>query len=137
MSFLDALENNLKSLEKQDERDPVRAAEIRKQREDDRTRALATAPVAEQLRSGKFTVALLDHATRIGHSQRTKVQITWIDTALRLQAKERRLDLQPSPDGVTAIFSEDGSETKRRKIDLSGDPEALASEWLACQSRGQ
>ena len=32
MSFLDALESNLKSLEAQDERDPARAAEIRRQR---------------------------------------------------------------------------------------------------------
>ena len=131
MSFLDALENNLKSLEAQDERDPARAAEIRKQREDDRARALASAPVAEKLRSGVFTTALLDHATRIGHSQRTKVQITWIDTTLRLQAKDRRLDLQPAAAGVTGIFSENGSETMRRPIDLEGDPEALAHQWLA------
>ncbi|MEO8125533.1 MAG: hypothetical protein ABJF23_03295 [Bryobacteraceae bacterium] len=131
MSFLDALENNLKSLEAQDERDPVRAAEIRRQREDDRARALASAPVAEQLRNGNFTAALLDHAVRIGHSQRTKVQITWIDTTLRLQAKERRLDLKPTVEGVLAIFSDGGSEIKRHEIDLAGDPEALATEWLA------
>jgi hypothetical protein len=130
MSFLDALESNLKSLEAQDERDPARAADIRKQRDDDRTRALAAAPHAEELRTGKFTTALLDHATRIGHSQRTKVQITWIDTILRLQAKDRRLDLKPTPQGVTAVFSVDGNETATKPIDLHGDPEALASEWL-------
>src|SRR4051812_12958577 len=100
MSFLDALESNLKNLEAQDERDPVRAAENRRRREDDRTRALAVAPHAEELKNGKFTAALLDHAVRIGHSQRTKVQITWIDTALRLQAKEQRLELMPTPDGI-------------------------------------
>jgi len=59
------------------------------------------------------------------------VQITWIDTTLRLQAKDRRLDLQPTPDGVTGIFSENGNETLRRPIDLEGDPEALARQWLA------
>ena len=86
---------------------------------------------AEQLKNGKFIIALLDHATRIGHSQRTKVQITWIDTTLRLQAKERRLDLQPNASGVTGIFSENGSETMRRPVALDGDPEALAKQWLA------
>ena len=131
MSFLDALENNLKSLEAQDERDPTHAAEIRRRREEDRDRTLAAAPVAEQLKNGKFIIALLDHATRIGHSQRTKVQITWIDTTLRLQAKERRLDLQPNASGVTGIFSENGSETLRRPVALDGDPEALAKQWLA------
>ena len=130
MSFLDSLENNLKSLENQEERDPARAAEIRQQREDAKARALAAAPNAEELRAGKFTAALLDHATRIGHSQRTKVQITWIDTTLRLQAKERRLDLQPTPEGVNAVFSDGAVETGSRAIDLHGDPEALAREWL-------
>lgn len=130
MSFLDALESNLKSLEAQDERDPARAAEIRRQREEDRTRTLAVAPVAEQLKTGKFTTALLDHATRIGHSQRTKVHITWIDTTLRLQAKDRRLDLKPTTDGVTCIFSVNGSETLRFPVALDGDPEALAQQWL-------
>ena len=130
MSFLDSLESNLKALEAQDERDPARAAEIRKQRDDERARALAAAPYAEELRTGKFTTALLDHATRIGHGQRTKVQITWIGTALRLQAKDRRLDLQPSPDGVNAVFSDNGTEIAIRPIDLQSDPEALAREWL-------
>lgn len=130
MSFLDALENNLKSLEAQDERDPARAAEIRKQREAERSRALAVAPVAEELKNGKFTTALLDHATRIGHSMRTKVRITWIDTTLRLQAKDLRLDLKPAADGVTAIFSASGTVMSARPIDLQGDPEALAREWL-------
>jgi len=130
MSFLDSLENNLKSLENQEERDPVRAAEIRKRREDDKSRALAAAPYAEALRTGKFTTGLLDHATRIGHSQRTKVQITWIDTTLRLQAKERRLDLQPTAEGVNATFSNETGEIATRKVDLQADPETLAREWL-------
>src|SRR3979411_242580 len=108
MSFLDSLENNLKALEAQDERDPARAAEIRKRREEDRANALAAAPHAEELRNGQFTSALLDHATRIGHSLRTKVQITWIDTTLRLQAKDRRLELQPTAEGVRAVFSNNG-----------------------------
>lgn len=131
MSFLDSLENNLKALENQEERDPARAAEIRQRREDDKARALAAAPFAEELRTGQFTTGLLDHATRIGHSQRTKVQITWIDTTLRLQAKERRLELRPTADGVTAVFSTDAGEPASRAVDLKSDPEALAREWLS------
>jgi hypothetical protein len=131
MSFLDSLENSLKSLESQEERDPVRAAEIRKQREADRALALAAAPYADELKKGRFAVGLLDHATRIGHTLRTKVQITWLDTTLRLQARDRRLDLQPTPEGVRAVFSENGDETGSRFLDLQGDPEALAREWLA------
>jgi hypothetical protein len=130
MSFLDALESNLKNLEAQDERDPVRAAENRRRREDDRTKALAVAPVAEELKNGKFTAALLDHAVRIGHAQRTKVQITWIDTTLRLQAKERRLELRPTTDGVTVVFHGDNRDQDARPLDLNSDPEALAHEWL-------
>jgi hypothetical protein len=134
MSFLDSLENNLKALEAQDERDPARAAEIRKRREEDRASALAAAPHAEELRNGKFTLALLDHAARIGHSLRTKVQITWIDTTLRLQAKDRRLDLQPTAEGVKAVFSTNGDETASRSVDLQSDPEALARELLTPSS---
>jgi hypothetical protein len=130
MSFLDALESNLKSLETQDERDPVRAAENRRRREDDRTRTLAVAPYAEQLKNGKYTAALLDHAVRIGHTQRTKVQITWIDTKLRLQAKDRRLELQPTPDGILVAFSGDDPPRAGRSLDLNSDPEVLALEWL-------
>jgi hypothetical protein len=130
MSFLDSLENNLKSLENQEERDPARAAELRQQREADRNRALAAAPYAEELKKGKFTAALLDHATRIGHTLRTKVQIIWIDTTLRLQARERRLDLQPTGEGIRAIFMENGTETANRLLNLNADPEALAREWL-------
>jgi hypothetical protein len=134
MSFLDALENNLKSLEQQEERDPARAAELREQRETERARALEAAPYADELKKGKFATALLDHATRIGHSIRTKVQITWIGTTLRLQARDRRLDLQPTPIGVRAVFSENGTETSSTLIDLQGDPEGFARQWLTPDS---
>jgi hypothetical protein len=130
MSFLDSLENNLKSLEQQEERDPARAAELRQQREAERAKALEAAPYADELKKGKFATALLDHATRIGHSIRTKIQITWIGTTLRLQARDRRLDLQPTATGVRAIFSENGTETGSRLVDLHGDPEVFARQWL-------
>ena len=47
MSFLDNLENSLKSLESREERDPGE----RKRRESDRARALAAGPWADRLKT--------------------------------------------------------------------------------------
>jgi hypothetical protein len=131
MSFLDGLENTLKNMESREERDPAKAAEVRRARESDRAWALAAAPFADQLKHGPFTASLMDHATRIGFSQRTKVQMVWLNTTLRLQAKEKRLELMPTPEGVVATFTEGDQQTGRRLLDLNSDAEALAKEWLA------
>jgi hypothetical protein len=50
----------------------------------------AAAPHAEKLRTGKFTSGLLSHSARISHGLRTKVNIMWLGTTLRLQAREHR-----------------------------------------------
>src|SRR3989441_11568732 len=91
MSFSDSLENDLKNLEARDERDPVRSARERRGKGAARARDLAVAPYAEKLKRGKFTADLLTHATRIGHGLRTKVNLFWLGTTLRLQAREHRL----------------------------------------------
>ena len=131
MSFLDGLENTLKNMESREERDPAKAAEAQRTRESDRARALAAAPFADQLKKGPFTASLMDHATRIGFSQRTKVQMIWLNTTLRLQAKEKRLELMPTPEGVVATFTEGDQQTSSRLLDLNSDAEALVKEWLA------
>lgn len=128
MSFLDNLENNLKSLESQDQahdgREHVnRAAE--------RTRALAAAPWADRLKNGPFTSELLRHATRLGFAKRTKVRMSWIGTTLRLEAGERRMDLQPTADGVVAAFSDNQNPVRTLPVDLDGSAEDLASVWLS------
>jgi hypothetical protein len=130
MSFSDNLENNLKSLESADERDPAAATRNQRNKQSQRAITLASAPQAEKLRSGKFTSGLLTHATRIGHGLRTKVDIIWLGTTLRLQAREHRLELRPSPEGIMAHFLVDGQEIRKQKVDLSGNPEQLAKEWL-------
>ena len=130
MSFSDNLENDLKNLEKQDERDPISMARAQQRKQSQRSAVLASAPHAEKLRNGKFTSGLLTHVTRIGHGLRTKVNIMWMGTTLRLQAREHRLELRPNPDGVTAHFLVDDKEVKKEKVDLSGNPEKLAKEWL-------
>ena len=72
----------------------------------------------------------MTHATRIGHGLRTKVNIVWLGSTLRLQAREHRLELQPTPEGVMAYFFVDDKEVKKEKVDLTGNPEKLAKEWL-------
>src|SRR5689334_22166709 len=130
MSFSDNLENDLKNLETQDERDPISIERAQKRTLSQRATVLASAPYAEKLRTGKFTSGLLTHATRIGHGLRTKVNIMWLGSTLRLQAREHRLELRPTPDGIVAFYFVNDKETGRKKIDLAGNPEKLAQEWL-------
>lgn len=131
MGFLDNLENTLKANESREERDPVQMRRNQKQAEDERARAKAAQPYAEELRNGKFTADLLNEVSRISHGLRTKVYITWIGTTLRLEAREHRLELTPGPDSVTAVTSVDGKPTGNQSIDLKKSPKALAEKWLA------
>ena len=126
MDFLDNLENSLKNLEAREERDP--AAE--KRRGEERARSLAAAPWAEQLKNSAFTQALFEKAALTGHRLRTKIYISWLETTLRLEARGRRLDLEPTPEGISANFVEPDGKTTRKNIDLNGDPEDLLRSWL-------
>src|SRR5437763_1136315 len=130
MSFSDNLENNLKNLESHDERDAAGGARNQQRRQAHRANVLASAPHSENLRNGKFTAGLLTHATRIGHGLRTKVNIIWLGNTLRLEAREHRLELRPTPEGVVAHYFVDDKEIKKEKVDLNGNPERLAKEWL-------
>lgn len=131
MSFLDNLENNLKALESREEKDPAKQKEEQARREADRQAALAAAPVAEALKSGPFTEKLLTACRLIGHQQRTMVRFTWLESTLRLEAKERRLDLKPTAHGVEATFFVGGDKTDSQLLTLAEDPEALAQKWLS------
>jgi hypothetical protein len=126
MSYLDNLEDNLKSLERQQET----SGDDRRRAEEERAQALAAKPWAERLKQSDFTKRLMDEAAAAGHRRRVKVYITWLGTTLRLEARERRLELRPGPDGVRAVFLENGNETGARTIDLEGDPAQLVSDWL-------
>src|SRR5215469_17034631 len=107
MSFLDNLENNLKSLESQDE---GRDAAVRqhRSREPERAQAQAVAPFAEQLKKSAFTAGVRSHAARVGHSLRTKVHVAWLGNTLRLEARDRRLELRPTATGIVAVSIENG-----------------------------
>lgn len=130
MGFSENLENNLKSLESREERDPASIAQEKQRRDSEREARLAAAPFAEQLKNGTFTQGLLGHATRLGFTKRAKVHITWLDTTLRLDARNLRLELRPTSGGIVAHQFVDGQETGHTPVDLTSDPEALASGWL-------
>jgi hypothetical protein len=130
MSFSDSLENNLKNLEASDEHDAEAVARTQRQKQSQRAGVLAAAPFAEKLKTGAFAPGLFTSVTRIGHGLRTKVNIIWLGTTLRLQAREHKLELRPTPEGVVAYFLVNDKEIRNQKLDLESDPELLAQEWL-------
>jgi hypothetical protein len=131
MSYLDNLENNLKALENQEERDPQKVRREQERREAERSAALLRAPHAEALKYSPFTLELLTQCRAIGHQQRVLVQFTWLGETLRLDAKEKRMLLAPTSEGITAVFSVNGDETGRATIDPRVDDAGeVARRWL-------
>ncbi len=132
MSYLDNLENNLKALENQEQRDPEKVKREQERREAERTAALQRAPHAEALKNSPFTSELLTQCRAIGHGQRVLVQFTWLGENLRLDAKEKRLQLAPTAEGISAVFSVGGDVTERTTVDpAKDDAAALAKRWLS------
>jgi hypothetical protein len=132
MSYLDNLENNLKALENQEEKDPEKIKRDQERREAERNAALLRAPHADALKNSPFTAELLTQCRSIGHGQRVLVQFTWTGETLRLDAKAKRLELTPTEQGITATFLLDGQETARTTVDPQvDDAAALAKKWLA------
>jgi hypothetical protein len=127
VSFLDNLESNLKALEGREEG----GLDEDRRRDRDRIRSLAIAPWAEQLKSGPYVPALMRQATISGHQRRMKVNLMWIGTTLRLEARGHRLELRPTPDGIVAVFLAAGEEVREEKVDLASDPQTLINEWMA------
>jgi hypothetical protein len=130
MSFLDNLEDNLKTLESQgDGKEDLERQ--RRARESQRANAQAAAPYAEELKRGPYTAELLRQAARVGHGMRLKVHIAWLGSTLRLEARERRLELRPTPEGIVAAYLENNQEMRTSPLDLKGNPEELVREWLS------
>lgn len=126
MSFLDNLENNLKALESLEQG----GLDESKRREADRARAVAEAPWAEQLKNGPYAKALMQQSARAGHARRMKIDLVWIGTTLRLEARGQRLELRPAADGVRAVFLNEGEEIRTVSVDLAGDSQNLLDAWL-------
>ena len=129
MSFLDDLENNLKSLESQEEgREGAERAQ--RARETRKASALAAAPWAEELKKGPFTAELLKQAARLGFARRLKIHVAWLETTLRLEARGRRLELRPTAAGVVAAYLENGAKSRSEPVDWGGDAADLVRRWL-------
>jgi len=125
------LENNLNALERVEEKDPEKVKREQERRESERSAALKRAPHAEALRKSAFTGELMTQCRVIGHGQRVLVTFTWLGENLRLDAKTKRLELMPTAEGIVAVFSKDGAEVKRAKVDVQADDAAaLAKQWL-------
>jgi len=131
MSYLDNLENNLKALENQEERDSQRVKREQERREAERSAALLRAPFVDALKNSPFTAELLTQCRAIGHQQRVLVQFTWLGETLRLGAQAKRMTLSPTSEGITAVISVDGDEIGRATIDPAVDDAGeLARRWL-------
>jgi hypothetical protein len=135
MSFLDNLENNVKATEGAEGVLDHKGDEVRR-REKERQQALAAAPHAERLRSSEYTEHLFTEAARAGHSVRTKVDISWLGTTLRLQARDRKLEMRPTPQGVIAVFFEGSTEVRSAPVNLDHSPVPLIHELLGIQRAG-
>jgi hypothetical protein len=131
MGFLDNLENNLNALERLEQKDPEQARRDQERRETDRSAALKRQPYAEALKKSAFTGELMTQCRAIGHGQRVLVQFTWLGENLRLDAKNKRLELMPTAEGILAVYSRDGAEIRRANVNTeTDDAGALSKEWL-------
>lgn len=130
MSYLDSLENNLNALERIEEKDPEQLRRDAAARESERSLALRIAPHAEALRNGEFTSQFLTACRTVGHGLRMLVRFTWLENTLRLEAKDKKLELQPVPEGIQAVFYAGGEQTGVEMLDLQADPVAFARRWL-------
>ena len=126
MSFLDSLENNLKALEGTEHS----GLDEHKRNDRERRRAAASAPWAERLKSSPYTQSLMQQATRAGFQIRTKVNLVWLGTTLRLEARNHRLELRPAAQGVEVVALKNGTELGVEVIDLNGKPEEILAPWM-------
>ncbi len=126
MSFLDNLENNLKALESREEP----SSDNSRRREREREQAIASAPWAERLKKEPYAQNLIQQAVRAGYQRRTKVNLMWIGTTLRLEARGRRLELRPGAKGISAVFGRGIDDLRQEPVDLSSNPEKLVTAWM-------
>jgi hypothetical protein len=126
MSFLDNLENDLKALESRDTGGIADNAS----RDQERNRARAEAPWAERLKRDPWTQQLMQQMTRAGFQRRTKVNLVWLGTTLRMEARGHKLELRPGANGIAAVYLRGHNETRREAIDLKEDPQKLVARWM-------
>src|SRR3954447_18008920 len=126
MDFLDNLENSLKNLEQQQERDPNAAA---RQMEARRV-AREIAPWADALKKSAYVQKLFEKAAVAGHRLRSKIYIAWLENTLRLEARGRACEIRPTSTGIQYEFVSPDGATITQPLDLSSDPDLLLASWL-------
>lgn len=126
MDFLDNLENSLKNLEQQGERDSDAAA----RQTEARRRAGEIAPWADVLKKSAYVQNLFEKAAVAGHRLRSKIYIAWLENNLRLEAKGRWCEIRPTPTGIQYEFVSTEGGTVTHLLDLSSDPDTLLRDWL-------
>ena len=126
MDFLDNLENSLKNLEQQGERDSDAVA----RQTEARRKAGEIAPWADALKKSAYVQSLFEKAAVAGHRLRSKIYIAWLENNLRLEAKGRWCELRPTPNGIQYEFVSTEGATVTHPLDLSSDPDTLLASWL-------
>jgi len=86
--------------------------------------------VVEELKSGAWTQSLLGAARTLGHKRRLFVDIAWIGTTLRLEARGRRLELRPTAGGIVAVRVEGQEDGSICAVDTKAGPEAVLEPWF-------
>jgi hypothetical protein len=125
VSFLDNLENNLKALESREE-----GLDNTRRREVDRGQSLAIAPWAERLKREPYAQDLMRQASIAGRERRMKVNLAWLDTRLRLEARGHRLELRPTPNGIVAVFLRGADAIGQKPVNLADNPQKLIAAWM-------
>lgn len=125
MSFLDSLENSLKSLESVEEQSGTE----RKQKAEDRATALQIAPWADRLKQSEYLKQFMDEAARAGHQARAKVYMSWLGHNFRLDMREKRMELRPGKDGIKAVVMNGIDDLSSKRIDLEESPVPLIQDW--------
>jgi DNA repair exonuclease SbcCD ATPase subunit len=126
MDFLDNLENSLKNLEQQQERDSNSAA----RQMEARRKASEIAPWADALKKSAYVQDLFQKAAIAGHRLRSKIYIAWLENTLRLEAKGRWCEIRPTTSGIEYEFVSPDGGTVKKSLDLASDPDLLLAEWL-------
>src|SRR3954471_12037233 len=96
MDFLDNLENSLKNLEQQEERESNPAA----RQMEARRLAREIAPWADALKKSAYVQSLFEKAAVAGHRLRSKIYIAWLDNTLRLEGRGGGGGVWPPPNGI-------------------------------------
>jgi beta-galactosidase/beta-glucuronidase len=72
----------------------------------------------------------MQQMTRAGFQRRTKVNLVWLGTTLRMEARGQKLELRPGAGGVVAVYLRGVEELKREPVDFKEDPQKLVARWM-------